>query len=49
MRRMCSKVEELFPMICYDEGITKSKIIFHSELGSSNNTPVTLSDSSVEF
>lgn len=36
-------------MICYDEGITKSKIIFHSELGSSNNTPVTLSDSSLNF
>ncbi|WP_409179029.1 hypothetical protein [Brevibacillus fortis] len=43
------KVEELFPMIRYEEGITKSKIIFHSELGNSNQKLVTLNDSSLNF
>jgi hypothetical protein len=43
------KIEKLFPMIRYEEGITKSKIIFNSELGNSRKKLVTLNDSSLNF
>ena len=43
------KVEELFPMVCYEEGITKVEIIFNSELCNSNKKLVTLNDSSLNF
>ncbi|WP_324824778.1 hypothetical protein [Sinanaerobacter sp. ZZT-01] len=43
------KVEELFPIVCYKEGITKAEIIFNSELSNSNKKLVTLNNSSLNF
>ncbi|MGE6260505.1 hypothetical protein ACQKCU_21915 [Heyndrickxia sporothermodurans] len=43
------KVEKLFPLIRYEEGITKSKIIFNSELGNSSEKLVSLNNSSLNF
>ncbi|KAF5052566.1 hypothetical protein DSECCO2_407430 [anaerobic digester metagenome] len=43
------KIEELFPMVCYKEGITKGEIIFNSELGNASKKLVTFNDSSLNF
>ena len=43
------KVEKLFPMIHYEEGITKNKIIFNSELGNLSKELVIFNDNSLNF
>lgn len=43
------KIESLFPILHYDEGVAKSKIILNSESDNSNKKIMTLSDSSFNF
>ena len=43
------KMEELFPMVCYKEGIKKGEIIFNSDLSNLNKKQMIFNDRSLNF